>query len=51
MIIRCKEHRRWVFPDLYLCGANSMSVQLEVMYLGHFFTGDDKDISRHSTVS
>ena len=48
MIIRCKEHRRLVFPDFYLCGAK-LNVCTEVMYLGHFFTEDlcdDKDISR-----
>ena len=36
MIIRCKEHRRLVFPDFYLCGAK-LNVCTEVMYLGHFF--------------
>ena len=48
MIIRCKEHRRLVFPDFYLCGAK-LNVCTDVMYLCHFFTEDlcdDKDISR-----
>ena len=39
MIIRCKDHRRLVFPDFYLCGAK-LDICKEVKYLGHFFTDD-----------